>query len=564
MLKNQIQEGKANNIEYNNSDLNDQNYQNIKKLLKSQKLNPENKQHLKYLLSISLKEENKNFDFQYFLSFLLTYKNKDNIGIFYDYFFRCCKLGKLNYITLLLNNHLSINAQNELGESPMHIAITKKDINLIKLLMEYSPILAIKTYKDKLTCYDYAEISGEEEIKNILNMKSNPSKDVKLKLKSLINRIDTKFSVCSIESGAKRELLNYCGESYISNSKTDSSEIKTINEEELKKKNYIIKTKNKSSSYKKDCPNKNILSKKMDYSPQKKDNNLKHVMNKNKNNENSNFSIKTARPQKRIFSSPENDDIRYMTDRKEKYQKKRFIFDELHLKKYYFKISPSAFSLPSKDTELNIIENDYININNKKTKEENNKEQFNLFFTQINLPKEYTKKFIDHGFDNLGSLILITKSDIALSHQNLKDMGISLYGHRAKILIHLEEKAGLFPFSLENGKIYKKMDENTIKKNSLFKFLASIGLDQYKQNFIDNGIYSCELLFTQMLTRQPINERILEEDFNIENPNHRIFLCYNLRNWSKKYEKKLKIQENNKIVYEGSSSFNECEVCVIY
>lgn len=561
MLKNEIQEGKANNIEHNNRDLNDQNYQNIKILLKSQKLNPENKQHIKYLLSISLKEENKNFDFQYFLSFLLTYKNENNIDIFYDYFFRCCELGKLNYITLLLNSHLSINSQNELGESPMHIAITKKDINLIKLLIEYSPILTIKTYKDKLTCYDYAEISGNEEIKNILNMKSNPSKGVKLKLKSLINKIDTKFSACSIESGAKRELLNYCGESYLSNSKTDSSEINAINEEEPKKINDIIKTKNKSSPFKKDCPNKNILSKKMEYSPQKKDSNSKQFMNKN--NENDNFSIKTTRSPERSFFSPEKANFGYMTDRKENYQKRRFIFDESHLKKYNFKISPSAFSLSSKDTKLNIIENDYININNKKTKEENNKEQFNLFFTQINLPKEYTEKFIDSGFDNLGSLILITKSDIALSHQNLKDMGIFPYGHRSKILIHLEEKAGLFPFSLENGKIYKKMDENTTKNNSLFKFLESIGLEQYKQNFIDNGIYSCELLFTQMLTRQPINERILEEDFNIENPNHRAFLCYKLRNWSKKYEKKLKIQDNNKIEYEGSL-FNECEVCAIY
>ena len=145
----------------------------------------------------------------------------------------------------------------------------------------------------------------------------------------------------------------------------------------------------------------------------------------------------------------------------------------------------------------------------------------------------------------------------------MKDIGITVYGHRAKILIHLEEKAGIFPFSLEKDKIYEVIDDITNKNNSLFKFFASINLDQYIQNFIDNGIYSCELLFTQMLTRQPINERILEEDFNIENPNHRAFLYYNLRNWSKKYEKKLKIQEKNKIEYEGSS-LNECEVCTIY
>ena len=560
MFNNEILKGKINNVEYNNRDMKEQNYENIKKLLKSQKINPENKQHLKYLLSISLKEEKKNFDFQYFVSFLLTYKNEDNIDIFYDYFFHCCELGKLNYITLLLNNHLSINSQNELGETPMHIAISKKNINLIKLLMEYNPILTLKTYKDKLSCYDYAEISGEEEIKNILNAKSNPSKDIDLKLKSFINNIDIKLSVSSLESGVKRELLNYCGETYISNSKTDASEIKTINRDKPIKINGIIKSKNDSSQSRKEFSNKKILRKNMNYYNQKKDN-LKQVMNKKENKENGNYSNKTIRKQKRIFSNLDREDYRYLSYRKEKYQKKRFIFEESHLKKYNFKISPSVFSLPKKNIELNIIESDYIN--NKKTKEKNNEEQFNLFFTQINLPKEYTKKFIESGFDNLGSLILITKSNIALSNQNLKDMGITVYGHRAKILIHLEEKAGIFPFSLEKGKIYEVIDDITNKNNSLFKFLASINLDQYIQNFIDNGIYSCELLFTQMLTRQPINERILEEDFNIENPNHRAFLYYNLRNWSKKYEKKLKIQEKNKIEYEGSS-LNECEVCTIY
>ena len=59
MFNNEILKGKIDNVEYNNRDMKEQNYENIKKLLKSQKINPENKQHLKYLLSISLKEEKK-------------------------------------------------------------------------------------------------------------------------------------------------------------------------------------------------------------------------------------------------------------------------------------------------------------------------------------------------------------------------------------------------------------------------------------------------------------------------------------------------------------------------
>jgi ankyrin repeat protein len=206
MLNSESDIEKVNNFE-NSKELNDPNCETIKKLLIQQNLYPDNNKNLKYLLSIILKKEQKNFDFQYLLSFLLTFKTEDNINIFYDYFFQCCELGKINYVTLLLNNHLSINYQNELGETPMHIAITKKDINLMKLLLEYNPVLTIKTYKDNLNCYNYADISGNEEIKNLLYSKINSSKEIKSKLKSFINGIDSKNSMSSIESGAKKNYL---------------------------------------------------------------------------------------------------------------------------------------------------------------------------------------------------------------------------------------------------------------------------------------------------------------------------------------------------------------------
>ena len=52
---------------------------------------------------------------------------------------------------------------------------------------------------------------------------------------------------------------------------------------------------------------------------------------------------------------------------------------------------------------------------------------------------------LDNGFDDLEVLVNQTKNGIALSEKNLKDIGIKLKGDRAKILIHLEEKAGIFP-----------------------------------------------------------------------------------------------------------------------
>ena len=569
MLNSESEIEKDNNIG-NNKDLNDPNCETIKKLLKAQNLYPENNKHLKYLLSITLKKEQKDFDFQYLLSFLLTYKTEDNIGIFYEYFFQCCELGKINYVTLLLNNHLSINYQNEYGETPMHIAIAKKDIKLMKLLMEYNPILTIKTYKDNLTCYNYADISGKEEIKNILYSKINSSKEIKLKLKSFINGIDTKNSVSSIESGAKKELLEYCGETYKSNTKTDASELKTINEDEPIKINDIVNGKQNSSPSRQEYSDKNLFINKAKYNPQKKDNSKYNnsafnIKAKGENKDNLTYSNKTVYKKKRILSNYDNGEYRYMTEKKQKKQKRQYNLEELNIKKYNLSNSPSAFSLdllePKKNMKLNIIENDYIN--NKKKKDEDNEEQLNNFFNEINVPKEYTKNFIDNGFDDLGLLLIQTKTGVALSNQNLKDIGISVYGHRAKILIHLEEKAGIFPFLLEKDKIYITEDECIPGNNSLFKFLADINYEEYEGKFIENGFYSSELLFTQMLTRQPIDENSLKEDFNITKTLHKHIIYNNLKKSSKEYEKKLKNKNNNEMEFE-SKELKECETCNIY
>lgn len=572
MLNSESDIEKVNNFE-NSKELNDPNCETIKKLLIKQNLYPDNNKNLKYLLSITLKKEQKNFDFQYLLSFLLTFKTEDNINIFYDYFFQCCELGKINYVTLLLNNHLSINYQNELGETPMHIAITKKDINLMKLLLEYNPVLTIKTYKDNLNCYNYADISGNEEIKNLLYSKINSSKEIKSKLKSFINGIDTKNSMSSIESGAKKELLDYCGETYKSNIKTDASELKTINEDEPIKINDIINitnSKHNSSSSKKEYSDKKLFIKKTNYSPQKKDNsnyNNSSFNNKAKeeNKDNLTYSNKTVYKKKRILCNSDNGEYRYMTEKNQRKQKKQYNLEELNIKKYNFTNSPSAFSLdilePTKNMKLNVIENDYIN--NKKIKDEDNEKQLNHFFTEINVPREYTKNFIDNGFDDLELLLIQTKSGIALSNQNLKDIGISIYGDRAKILIHLEEKAGIFPFLLEKDKIYITKDECIPGNNSLFKFLADINYKEYEGKFIENGFYSSELLFTQMLTRQPIDENSLKEEFNITKTLHRHIIYNNLKKLSKEYEKKLKNKDNNIMEYEAKE-LKECGTCNIY
>ena len=580
MSKIEINEEKKNSI--NNEEEKDEFYNTIKKFMITNKINLNNNDHLKYMLSLTLKKDQKDIDFQYLLRYLLTYRTEENNYIFYEFFFHCCEFGKLNYISFLLNNQISVNAQNENGETPMHIAIAKRDINLIKLLIEYNPNLLISTFKDKLNCYNYADISENEEIKTLIYSKTTSSKEIKSKLEFFINNVDNKETLSSVESRTKNDILNYCGESYKNRiSKIDESQLK-ISEDQPIKINDIINKRNNSQINQNSSNNnelisndneffdKNINYKKMSNSSKGMEiaNHKDLILNKREdtimslqlnqiNNNNNHIYHK-----KKIGSKPENHSYKFLTEKKQKKSNK--IFADFDIKRKNYSQNEYSLDLLKEDSNNNNINatEDKISNNNKVTNKESQNE-LELFFTEINLPKEYSEKFIDNGFDDLNLLKFQTKSVIALTNQNLIDIGITSCGERAKILIHLEEKAGIFKYFLEKEKIYiteKECKEKNI--NSLFEFLASINLEQYKKNFIDNGYYTAELLFTQMLTRQPLKEENLEE-FKIEKRGHRMFLYNNLFKCSKDYANKLKNKGNSKMEFEGAS-INSCESCYIY
>ena len=550
----------------------DPNFKTMKKLLNDQRINLTNNDHIKYLLSLTLKEEKINFDFQYLLSFLLKKRNEENNDIFYEFFFHCCEIGKLNYIKLFLNNNISINSQNEIGETAMHIAIKKKDTNLIKLLMEYNPDLSISTYNNNLSCFNYADISENEEINHLIRSKVTASKEIKSKLKDFINNVETKNTISLNETINKYDILNYCGETYKSSTKTDASEL-NITEEKPININDIYNNKNKNEiiSDNKEIFEKDIYINKTNYS-------TKGLVPVNSvildTNENNNAPIqlnKTIYQKKKIsLSKSEKPEYKFLTEKK---NKTNFNIKEIDIKRKKLRGGSHSLDILEytknnniKEDNNNHLENNHLEKNHIEIKSpnlEDNESQLELFFTEINLPKEYAHKFIDNGFDDLNLLLFQTKSGIAISNQNLIDIGISICGDRAKILIHLEEKAGVIKYIMERNKLYINEPNSEISNNSLFKFLASINLEQYEKNFIDNGYYTSELLFSQMLTRQPINEDMLRKDFKINKKGHRLFLYNNLVNGSKEYVKNLKNRSNSKMIYDGPS-LKACEPCMIY
>ena len=522
----------------------------IKKLLKEKNLNPKRSEDLKYLLSLSLlpKMNKFNFNFHSLISLLLKYKTAQNEPIFYDFFFESCELSKINNVKILLDHKFDINRQNELGETPLHIAVAKNDEELVKLIIKHEPRTDLVTNKDNFTVMNYAEICGNNTIIELvgdLNQKNLKNK-IKSEVVDLIKKDMMNMNVNNIStfSGFSKnknfdEIQNYNGEkiSTILNDDTNNNisptskipnkmNIKIQNNE--KNCNNTITIINDSESFD-------------DISPK----NINKIINYDNNNKNINI-ISSESPKNIYFPSP---------------SKKKECTSSI--KSSYLQSLKTCHTL-SKEHELSPI---YKNYKTRIPKLFNKKNELIKFISEINLPQRYSEILIENGFDDLAVLTNQMKKGLALSYQNLKDIGINNPGDRAKILIHLEEISQNFEFILENDVIYS----NTIpeeKTGSLYYFLLKLNLEEYFNNFIENGYNNAELLFIQMASKNPVTEDIIKNDLGIEKIGHLQRIMISLKEESKKYVGSLTKKENNdknkNIIYEENPYLNSCDACSIF
>ena len=524
----------------------------IKKLLKDKNLNPKHSKDLKYLLSLSLLPKNKNykFNFNYLISLLLKYKKTKNEKIFYDFFFQSCELGKINNVKILLDHNFDVNRQNELGETPLHIAIAKNDEELVKLIIQYEPKTDLVTNKDNFSVINYAEICGNKTIIKIVNELNQ--KNMKNKIKSevvdfiqkdLLNMNVNELNNLSYISKNKNldEIQNYNGEA-----------ISVIKDEDSS--NNIISdnlSKNITNKYRKDDKNYNYSTTIINDSEFYDDVNPKNVIKSTIYNNQENIKLKEA---------PQNinlNEIKYFPSPSKKKECTSSI------KSSYLQSLKTSHTL-SKEHELSPI----YKSKNRISKFLDKKRELFKFISEINLPKKFAEILLENGFDDLKVLINQMKLGLALSYQNLKDIGIGNPGDRAKILIHLEEISDNFEFILEQDIIYsnKIPEENN---GSLYLFLKKINLEEYFQIFIENGYNNAELLYIQMASKNPITENILRDDLGINKIGHLQRLLISLNEESKRYIKNLeKGSVNNKkkfsIIYEENPYLKSCEACIIF
>ncbi len=578
----------------------------IEKLVETNKINLNDPLTLSYLLSLTIKPKKTSTNNINLLLYLYKFFSKRNENIFKEFAFQASELGKEKILKIILENNFNINSQNELGETLLHVAIAKSDIKLINLLLKYSPNKDIKTYNDNLTVFDYALTQENSSIislleKNEINVRNNlytiyfndrhnkiigqfPSKknDIKVEEDSnnILNSIKSRNNQNNY-NGIQNELLYFDTKSEQEEipEQMDSIEIKLINkvktkEEELKKE-FVNKEENENS----DEENEEIFNELTGNIEQRISNfssfedNLSLFHQKfsiiglkdKENNLNSRRSAKTNV----IENNPFNKIINNNNNKHYKIQSKQLTRD--------LSTNIPSLLIPLKNeneneflTEQTLI---YNNAYNFQKREKKNIIEFNNFFNEIGLSTEYMKILSLNGFDDLNLLIEQTKNGIAITDENLREIGIKLPGIRAKILIHLEELSNLFDFPVEREKVYFENERN---KNCLYRLLSSINLEYYLKNFIDNGYSSPELLFIQMQSKQPLTEEILFKEIGIDKIGYRMSILNKIKNEGCNYLYKLKngflgknkFGDNKTVIFERKNEDNNnnnefCNMCSI-
>lgn len=542
----------------------------IKKYIKEKNLNPKQPDDLKTLLSLNI--NHKKFSNESLLDFLLQYLNKSNESIFCNHLLESCEKGKLNNIKILLENGININCQNNKGETPLHIAILKKDIELINILVRYEPDTNLSTYIDNLTVKNYAENSEIKYIIKIINDldERNKKKIVKSEVMNYINKgmdnIDninySNISFLVNENNNFNDIQNYNGEKISIITHEDESISSTIN---YKSKNSLKNGINLNYLENNATLNPTIVNESEFYEENPPKNNIKTNNYNSKENAIVQNYLRNNDIHNKFFLEDFPNIPKQLEDLKcnSSPLKKR---DELNFN-ISSSINPSVVQSLTTAHSLNKEQLESPLLNNKEAKIISKKDQLFQFILEINLPKIYANYLLENGFDDLEVLISQARDGIALTDQHLKEIGITLPGERAKILIHLEELSGNFPFNLESNIIYSNKNVEN-KDSSLYIFFSSLNLEEYILKFKKSGYYNVELLYMQMISKYPITEDILINDFGLKNSEHIKKIMLNLKNRSqnyihKLYKKNIDDKNNRTIIYENNPYMRSCETCNI-
>ena len=509
-------------------------------------------------LSYAIKRKNEEISKLIISIPLLDISYKDSKGNTYLHLSIINKL--ISIVELLLKKGININSQNNEGNTALHYAYNINNISLISLLISNNAEINIKNNKGVIPSNielnslnnDVNQSFNEICYKSYYN-NNHLDKNISIQINNNENTNNTKLSETN-KNSFKYSLVNFSYSDDEEENKIDQKD-NILDIPNTKSEISDIFNLTSSITYKekmKDVTNINshTIGDKFNIILEKKNNdeNINNI-NIDKNNGNKNF-----KKSDNVFFeystsiSKEEKDINNYNNKSynksyNKYIDQDFIFSP------FVTIKESPYELNNNNT---------INIST---------DSLYTFLSEINLEKKYYNLMNSNGFEEIQLLIEQEKTCISVTDAQLKEIGILLPGDRAKILIHLEEKAELFNFPIPKNVYYdinnvnnisNILDDSNVKK--IFDWLRGIKIENYLENFIEGGYYSIELILMQMNSKFPINDSVIKDELGIVKVGHRARLINKLIEDGKKFWNKL----NNPVIEVGNSNMDKNCECILF
>lgn len=185
----------------------------------------------------------------------------------------------------------------------------------------------------------------------------------------------------------------------------------------------------------------------------------------------------------------------------------------------------------------------------------------------INLQDLY-EVLVGGGYDDISSMIDQMLSPLPITEQMLKNVGVDKPGHRVKLLMKLEEHAGLQPLKSSRGRLESRTSRNFLKcciapnqatsafinAPSLLEWLRTLRLEGLHVNFVNAGYDDLETLIAQLSWRRPLNDEVLVRDVGIKKPGYRNRIL-------SKLEDEQQLLKKPELQIEGTSKTISCEMC---
>lgn len=529
----------------------------------------------------------------------------------------------INVIQSLIDKKISINTQNKDGNTALHFAYYLNNNEIIKLLLKNNIDEKIKNNQGLIA----EQIIPSDEIEKIAGYEINMDFDIniydELKYHQSITEDNTiKNNINKNEDKNNKKNTVDSSTSIETQKKNNNSKNKKLNHRNSNKKiniklKEVEKKNNKSHFNRKNSDKVNINTKKNLNKRNYNNQNNKHINNKNINNDLKNDLNDDLNDEyKDLVSKPFLFGRKISNIDKINNENDRFIRKESENYGFYAELLKNPISDSygsdkkkhnSKNNKYlsNIMENNNIseansNIENALSDNENDNEKNNNnlivnntnksnlsdnsnnitiiqnilincsnkllldFLMQIKLQKYYNN-LNNSGLDNINMIIENAKNQKYITDDQLKKIGITKAGDRAKILIRIQEKANNFEFTIPKSVYYISFNLEKIEDdenvNKLYEWLGNIQLEEYLRNFLNNGYYSIDLLFVQLLSCNPLTDEILKNDLGIEKLGYRARIINKLKEECPNYSFKLR---ESIVTFHAIENPKICSECFIF